>query len=108
MIVLLRTALVATWLAWSQILGVLAGVSRLDLLVVVPAVVWVAVCLVPLVGVGARTYAVALTLTATWLLAVATWGLVGGSILLITAGVALAVIADSNVATKRQKVRLTS
>ncbi len=46
MIVLLRSALVAVWLAWSQVLGVLAGVSRLDLLVVVPAVVLVA-CAVP-------------------------------------------------------------
>lgn len=103
MIVLLRSALVAVWLAWSQILGVLAGVSRPDLLVVVPAVVLVTACLVPLVGVGARPYAVALTLTAAWLLAVATWGLVSASILLVTACVALPVIADSSVATKRQK-----
>ncbi|MEV6033530.1 hypothetical protein AB0L65_20415 [Nonomuraea sp. NPDC052116] len=106
--VLLRGALVAVWLAWSQLLGVLAGVSDPDSLIVVPAVVLVAACLVPLVGVGARSYAVALTLTAAWLLAVATWGLVSASILLVTACVALPVIADSSVATKRQKERVTS
>ncbi|WP_113704721.1 hypothetical protein [Nonomuraea lactucae] len=102
MIVLLRGALVAVWLAWAQVLGVLAGVSHPGLLIV-PAVVLVAACLVPLVGVGARSYAVALTLTAAWLLGVATWGLVGASILLVTACVALPMIADSSFATKRQK-----
>ncbi|MGR6915460.1 hypothetical protein ACU635_14540 [[Actinomadura] parvosata] len=103
MIVLLRAAVVAVWVVCSQVLGVLAGVSNPALMVVVPAAMLVVACLVPLVGVGARSYAVALTLSAAWLLGVATWGVISASILLVTACVALPWIAQSTVATKRQK-----
>lgn len=93
MIALLRLALVTMWLAWSQALGALAGVERLDLLVAVPVAVLATAGLVPLVVIGARAIAVALTISSVWLLAVTTWGLVGGSLLLATACFLAAVAA---------------
>ncbi|MFI9553762.1 hypothetical protein [Nonomuraea endophytica] len=102
MIVLVRFTLVTLWLAWAQVLGVLAGVERLDLLLAIPLAVLVTAGLIPLVPIGARAIAVALTISLTWLLAATTWGLVGGSVLLATACALTATTAAPRYATKRQ------
>ena len=98
----LRIAVVLAWLAVAWTAAPLARVDSADLVVVVPLVVLgVGAVLAALERRGAGAFGITLTVTAVWLLAVATWGVVGGSVLVVSAAVVLVVARSAALARAR-------
>ncbi|UBU16710.1 hypothetical protein [Nonomuraea gerenzanensis] len=87
-----RMELVAAWLAVVWAAAPLAPVAGSGLAVTVPlVVVAVGAVLEELERHGAGAVGIVLTAVAVWMLAVATWGVLGGSALVLSAAVALVV-----------------
>ncbi|MFB4284814.1 hypothetical protein ACBJ59_56770 [Nonomuraea sp. MTCD27] len=92
--VLARVELVAAWLAVMWAAAPLTQVASAGLAVTVPLVVVAAgAALEELERYGAGVVGLVLTAAAVWMLAAATWGVVGGTALLVSA---LGVLAASS------------
>ncbi|HUR07976.1 MAG TPA: hypothetical protein VM347_35910 [Nonomuraea sp.] len=87
---LFRVGMVAAWLAVVWAAAPLAQVASVGLAVTVPlVVVVVGAALEELERYGAGVVGIVLTAVAVWGLAVATWGVIGGSALVLSAAVIL-------------------
>jgi hypothetical protein len=89
---MIRVATVSAWLAFVWAVAPVAQVASAGLTVTVPLiVVVVGVALEELERHGAGVAGISLTAVAVWGLAVATWGVIGGSVLVLSTAVILMV-----------------
>ncbi|SEU46716.1 hypothetical protein [Nonomuraea wenchangensis] len=85
---LMRVLPLVGWVAAAPLLGLAAGVTRADLLLVVPATALAVTLVAVTVRRRVSPFALAPTITATVLLAALTWGPITGGALCVTAALA--------------------